>query len=189
MVATQTRNRMGAHFDTPAPKRELPQTERERSKLWSDVVFDAVLALHNQLSSRSEAVVAAAANSILELERTRMRHDKSVAGTRSDVDIEAGVDPRADQPARVEREEEPAPPFDEGDIAALHDHVREIRDHMENEVGGAMPAGEANAFIVEKLNRWQIRPSQIHRGEFVKMLGLMAELPEVEGRGMSGPAR
>ena len=77
----------------------------------------------------------------------------------------------------------------EGDIAALHDHVREIRDHMENEVGGAMPAGEANAFIVEKLNRWHIRPSQIHRGEFVKMLGLMAELPEVEGRGMSGPAR
>ena len=80
MVAALPHNRLG--YDSPPPvKVSLPATAHERGRLWSDAVFAAVLTLKNQLASRNELVAAAAANSILELERTRMRHDKTVAGS------------------------------------------------------------------------------------------------------------
>ena len=84
MNATVPLNRVGAHFDSaPTSKLALPQGERARGQLWSDAVFEAVQALRIQLHSRSEPIAAAAANSILELERTRMRHDKCLAGSRN----------------------------------------------------------------------------------------------------------
>ncbi len=83
MNATLPINRIGAHFDSPPITRPvLPKGEQARGQLWSDVVFEAVLALRNQLTSRNESVAASAANSILELERTRMRHAKHLAGSR-----------------------------------------------------------------------------------------------------------
>ena len=86
MNATLPLNRVGAHFDSAsAPKLALPQGERARGQLWSDAVFEAVQALRIQLHSRSEPIAAAAANSILELERTRMRHDKLISGTDKSV--------------------------------------------------------------------------------------------------------
>ena len=82
MIATQTAPRFG--FDSPPKVRPvLPQSERDRGKLWSDVVFEAVLALRELLTSRSEAISSGAANTILDLERTRMRHDKCLAGSSS----------------------------------------------------------------------------------------------------------
>lgn len=80
VVAVLPHPRLG--YDTPPPaKISLPANTQGRGQLWSDAVFEAVLTLKNQLGSRNEAVAAAAANSILELERTRMRHDKTVAGS------------------------------------------------------------------------------------------------------------
>ncbi len=76
-----TGNRIAAHFETPEP--ELPKTARERGKLWSDIVFQAVLALKHQLRSTDAHIVNAAAGAILELERTRMRHAKNLAGSES----------------------------------------------------------------------------------------------------------
>ena len=81
MVATLLHNRIGGELAPPL-KIALPECERERGRLWNDAVLEAVLALQNQLGSKNEEIVAAAANSILELERTRMRHDKTVSGTR-----------------------------------------------------------------------------------------------------------
>lgn len=171
MVATQPVNRIGAHFDSPsAPKRVLPQTERERSRLWSDMVFNALLALQKQLDSRNEAVVAAAANSILELERTRMRHDQTVAGTRVELELEP-------EPA-LATFDTPVVEGDDFEPATLTDHTAEVREHMAHVVRRPMAEPEAKAYVVEKLDNWQVRPSQIHPGEFVKMLGLMGELPD-----------
>ena len=88
-----TLNRLGAHFDAPpATKLAVPKSERDRGRLWSDIVFDAVLALHGQLKSRSDSVVAAAANSIIELERTRMRHSQTVAGSSLDSEAQQEFD-------------------------------------------------------------------------------------------------
>ncbi len=184
MVATQPINRIGAHFDSPPiPKRVLPATERERSHLWSDMVFDALLALHKQLDSRSEAVVAAAANSILELERTRMRHDQTVAGTRVELEPESPAE------TTVPPETLSIPQEDHDDPATLTDHIGEVREHMARAIRRPMAEPEAKAYVVEKLDAWRVRPSQIHRGEFVKMLGLMNESPGADGSGMSAPRR
>ena len=85
MVAVLPHPRLG--YDSPPPaKITLPATPHGRGQLWSDAVFEAVMTLKNQLASRNEAVAANAANSILELERTRMRHDKTVAGSSLDSD-------------------------------------------------------------------------------------------------------
>ena len=84
MVATYTHNRIVR--DCPAPvRRELPTSESGRKDLWGDTVLEAVMALREQLNSRNEQIVAAAANSILELERTPMRHGKLISGTDTSV--------------------------------------------------------------------------------------------------------
>ncbi len=179
MVATLKLPRIGRDSEAPA-RPALPETERERGQLWGDVVLEAVLALRNQLTSRNEDIVAAAANSILELERSRMRHDKCLSGTRTGT---CGIDEIGlghGEPQPVEREEPPVVRFDEGDTAALSEHIGEIRAHMAHVVRRPMTETDAEAYVVEKLARWQVRPSQIHRGEFVQMLGLMKELPTAE---------
>ncbi len=46
MVATLPLNRLG-YDSPPAQLPELPKSARERGRLWSDAVFQAVLALKN----------------------------------------------------------------------------------------------------------------------------------------------
>ena len=176
MLATLPHNRLG--YDSPPPvKLPLPATAHGRGLLWSDAVFEAVLTLKNQLASRSEAVAAAAANSILELERTRMRHDKTVAGTR--VELEPALESVAT----------PVIEIDDSDPATLSEHIAEVREYMAKVIRRPMGEAEAKVYVVEKLECWQVRPSQIHPGEFVKMLGLMDELPGSAGPRLSASAR
>lgn len=148
MVGTQPVNRIGAHFDAPpVAKRELPKTEHGRGKLWSDIVFDAVLALRNQLSSKSETVVAAAANTIVDLERTRLRHSNDLAGSthKSDRQEEMYEEldrtfeplpgsrrkphaPAQPKPPRPKLPPAPANPLD--DATLLRMHAEEIMDEL-----------------------------------------------------------
>ena len=179
MIATLKLPRIGRDSEAPA-RPKLPETERERGQLWGDVVLEAVLALRNQLTSRDQDIVAAAANSILELERTRMRHDICVSGTRTGTCGMDEIGPGDAETQSVEGEESAVVQFDEGDTAALSEHIGEIRAHMAKVVRRSMGGIEAKTYVVEKLDRWQIRPSQIRRGEFVQMLGLMKELPAAE---------
>jgi len=83
-------NRLG--FDSPPARPMLPQSERDRGKLWSDIVFEAALALRGQLTSRNENIVAAAANTLIDLERTRMRHSRPVAGSSSQSEAQEEFD-------------------------------------------------------------------------------------------------
>ena len=156
MVATLLHNRIAGVDSAPA-RAPLPDCERERGRLWNDAVLKAVLALQKQLGSLNEEIVAAAANSILELERTRMRHDKTVSGTRTDPSYAEPPD------AEVEREH---PEFTEEEKAIVEAHAREVRASAE----GPMTEGESVAFVIDKLGRWEIRP-----GEFGKMLKLMGD--------------
>ena len=88
MVASLPFNRIAGQFDTPEP--ELPKSARERGKLWSDTVFQAVLALKKQLRSPDAHIVMAAATTIIDLEQTRMRHSSTLAGSEevSDAQLE-----------------------------------------------------------------------------------------------------
>ena len=96
MVATLPINRLG--YDSPRDELpELPKSARECGRLWSDAVMCAVLTLKKQLTHRDAHIALAAANSILELERTRMRHSTHVAGSESvsDAQLEFEADERA----------------------------------------------------------------------------------------------
>ena len=167
MVATLLHNRIAGEIPSWA-KSPLPDCERKRGRLWNDAVLEAVLALRNQLGSRNEEIVAAAANSILELERTRMRHDKSVSGTRDDRT-------RYEPPPVAAVPERPAFTAEEEPMVA--EHAREVRAAAKE----PMSEAEAVAFVVEKLEQWQVRPGRIYPGEFAKMLGMMGEAPLTHG--------
>ena len=159
MVATLLHNRIADVHPAPA-RAPLPDCERERGQLWNNAVLEAVLALQNQLGSLNEEIVAAAANSILELERTRMRHDKTVSGTRFDANFR--------EPPVVEVEAE-IPPLTAEEVEQVAEHAQEHRASVK----GPMSEAEAVEFVLEKLEAWQVRPGRIHPGEFAQMLGMM----------------
>jgi hypothetical protein len=68
-------------------------------------------------------------------------------------------------------------PVEADDPKRLDEHVREIRDHTKRVVGRSISVIEAKEYVVEKITNWGVRANQIHPGEFVKVLGLMNELP------------
>lgn len=77
-------NRIAGHLPTapaapsPAP---LPATPEERQQLWADTLAAALLALQTRLAHRDPAVVERAVFAILDLEKTRLRHGRGLAGT------------------------------------------------------------------------------------------------------------
>lgn len=191
MVATQPVNRIGAHFDAlPVAKRVLPKTEHERGKLWSDIVFDAVLALHNQLSSKSEAVVAAAANSIVELERTRLRHKNNLAGSTHKSDRQQGLDeefhqtfeplpslkrkPAAGAAPKTPKPTLPPPPAHPLDDATLlRMHAEEIFDElvqndkkMPEHLRRPKTLARAQEYVETICEEYHLELAQIPPGEF-----------------------
>ena len=169
MVAVLPHPRLG--YDSPPPaKIPLPATAHGRGLLWSDAVFEAVLTLKNQLGSRNEAVAASAANSILELERTRMRHDKTVAG--STLDCDGAIDREPDSADRMETLEElpDLGPLDfepEPAVDALAAHTAEVLEAIP--MIGANPTTPASAERVVRrfLNGHGIEAEDIEPGQFM----------------------
>ena len=184
MVATLPINRIGAHYDSPpAEIPELPASARERGKLWSDTVFQAVLALRNQLTHRDAAVVAAAANSILELERTRMRHGKLVAGSEqvSEAQLEFEADERrsdersvAERSRAAEKKAEARPVAGRSNEQALAEHAREVAEA--SAASESKLQGTPVVFVRWQLKEWGVQANAIPKGGF--MAYLRAQLSE-----------
>jgi hypothetical protein len=74
-------HRLSGYFATPK-KPEYPQSEQERYEIFSDCVMAAILAARKLLTSEDPAVVLKAAETILKIERTRIRHNRNVSGCR-----------------------------------------------------------------------------------------------------------
>jgi hypothetical protein len=79
MTAATPHNRVLPYLD--APKQPLPTTPGARRQALADGVFAAVAALQGLLAHSDPAVVMKAAAMILDFEKTRLRHDRPVAGT------------------------------------------------------------------------------------------------------------
>ena len=173
MIATIPMNRVGAHFDpSPVELPELPQTARGRGQLWSDTVFQAVLALKKQLTHRDIAIAVAAANSILELERTRMRHGTFVAG--SEEVSEAQLEYEAEQSGKFDRmDARPAakPTGEVGartDEQALAEHIAEVTEAAER--SGKQLPGSPAGYVVWQLKKWGIGANAIPKDGFTDYL-------------------
>ena len=178
MVATLPIYRLG--FDSPpAELPALPQSARERGRLWSDTVFQAVLALKKQLTHRDADIVAAAANSILELERTRMRHGTQVAGSEevSEAQLEYEEEQRheseryknrrAEKRAASEAEEKPAEEPD-SNAQSLAEHAREAAEFYEK-IGKPLPM-RPERFAARLLKTWGLEANEIPAGGFIAHL-------------------
>jgi len=171
MPATLPINRIGAHFDAP-PKAPIPKSPRARGQLWSDAIFEAVMALKNQLNSLSESVVATAATALLDLERTRMRHGQDLCGSDTSADEEE---------FRGALDDEDDPEFEEvrqEQEAATDEHAEEVRKFYKAERGHTMTPAEADSRVRDCLQRWMLPARTIPKGDFV---ALMKEMGEFDG--------
>ena len=175
MIATQPRSRVARHFETPEPV--LPKSARERGKLWSDAVFQAVLAMKKLLRSNDTNVVMMAANALLELERTRMRHTKELAGSASvsEAQEEYEADQReeeADREARyaaakakeANKKESSSP---EG--KALAEHARHTQATFAK-AGLPIEIDEATEITEGMLTRMGLKAETVTKTEFAELL-------------------
>ena len=195
MVATQPHNRIAAHFETPEP--ELPKSARARAKIWSDTVFQAVLALKKQLRNSDANVAMAAAETILELERTRMRHAKMLAGSEEVSEAQEEFEAeqnrageryiaqrRADEAAAEEKAaaeaKRPSPTSSSPKAPTLADHAREARKVFEK-TAGPMSEEESLQFTAGFLKRLGRDAHDVSKGEFVDILREMATAIEAGG--------
>lgn len=77
-VPRTTHNRMAGYFATAKPK--LPKTDVERHAVLTDCVMAALLAMQEQLYCGVPELVTEAAKVIVDVEKTRIRHDRNVTG-------------------------------------------------------------------------------------------------------------
>lgn len=81
-------NRIASHLPEAIT---VPQSVEERQELWADALLAAVRFYRMQLSHHDPATAERAARAILELEKTRLRHGRDLAGTtpeRTDVELD-----------------------------------------------------------------------------------------------------
>lgn len=131
MTATATSNRVATYFDEPRKTLPpLPTTPEARKEALADAVFAAVFALQDQLTHPDPDVAFRAATSILDFEKTRLRHGRDVAGTTnptpdmSELLEELRTTPAEEPPTAAERtddeladdSDEESDPFAEGGV-------------------------------------------------------------------------
>lgn len=84
MTATLTNpaivNRIAGHLPAD-PTPSVPSTPRERRDLWQDALAAAILFFKGRLAHRDPDVAGDAAHAIFNLEMTRIRHGRDIAGT------------------------------------------------------------------------------------------------------------
>ncbi len=129
-TAPQLHNRIAGHF-APAPI-PVPPTPEGKQAAWGDAVFATMMFYQRQLAHPDERVAERAARAIFDLEKTRLRHGREVAGTMAEEradpspeNVEARPEPAWDE-EEITANDEPAE-FDERERAAIEAMVRHER--------------------------------------------------------------
>jgi hypothetical protein len=139
-TATLPRNRLTPFFNAPPP---LPADAATRKTALADAVFAALRALQAQLTHHDPQVVLNAATMILDLEKTRLRHARSVVGTTEPLESssppstdwdQCHIDQEEDkEEARMEEEDlwggERNDPWDRSN--PLEQHVETLRQYFQ----------------------------------------------------------
>ena len=171
MVATLPFNRVAAQFDAPEP--DLPKSARGRGQLWSDTVFQAVLALKKQLRSPDARLATAAATTIIDLEQTRMRHSSTLAGSEEVSDAQLEFE-------EEQRGETEAEPKSTGD-PALARHARAARTAMEK-TGCSMTEAQSVQFTAGLLANLGKEAGEVSSQDFAETLRELGASIEQESR-------
>ena len=140
-----------------------------------------MLALQKQLTHRDAAVVAAAANSILELEleRTRIRHGRSVAG--SELVSSAQLEYEAEQSRKFDYFQKPTEQTEaRSNEQALAEHIAEVGEVTDK--SGELLTGNPAGYVVWQLEKWGVSANAIPKDGFTDYLrghGIGAEPTKV----------
>ena len=207
MIATQLHNRIAPH--SPPPVRELPAlptSARERGKIWSDTLFHSVLALKQLLTSDDPAIVLRAVELTFEMERTRLRHSKELAGSElvSDAQLQYEADQEEEEEAcrarcaerdaakaaeatqtpaeATEEEEEENPEFERATL-----HAREFHEAMEKS-GKGMPEERSLRLTIGFLKKMGLKATDIPEGQYVRRLMASGVLQEMLATAPDGAA-
>ena len=125
-----------------------------------------MLALKKQLRSPDTHVVMAAAEAILEMERTRMRHSKNLAGSEhlseAQVEFEAERERDLDYSPADHTDALPEP---EEPSEALVNHARDVRESTENS-GTPLTERQALRLTQQMLERMGLEAEDIAPGQF-----------------------
>lgn len=96
-------NRIASHFvPTPNP---LPATPDGKAAAWSDAVFAAMMFYQSQLAHPDVRVAERAAKAIFDLEKTRLRHGRELAGTPAEETVDTSrsrCDARREMPSKAD---------------------------------------------------------------------------------------
>ncbi|MBX3398193.1 MAG: hypothetical protein KF873_05595 [Gemmataceae bacterium] len=124
-------NRIASHFaPTPNP---VPATPDGKAAAWSEAVFAAMMFYQSQLAHPDERVAERAAKAIFDLEKTRLRHGRELAGTPAPVPTAA--EPKPPTKADVQRLGRIAELAMEADAIEYHedsfDEEEDVRERIE----------------------------------------------------------
>ena len=169
---TATVNRVAGHFERPLT--QLPEHPHDRQALLADCVMQAVVTMRGLLNNGDKGLAFKAAEAILSLEQSRIRHGANVAGCRGKMvpkweemqEIkEAFEDPG---PAR-----EPTP--EEIEAAAFKLHSQEVREELQKleqkkpeKDRMKVPANAGAKFVRARLEVWGVGAASIPAGSFWK---------------------
>jgi hypothetical protein len=125
---TATVNRVAGYYERPLP--QLPEHPHDRQDLLADCVLQAVVTMRSLLSSGDRALSFKAAEAILALEQTRIRHGTQVSGCRQKLQ------PKWEEHQEMkECFEDAGPPREptaqDLEEAAFKQHAKEVRDELQ----------------------------------------------------------
>jgi hypothetical protein len=163
----RTANRLADYFEQPLP--EIPGDPCERQDQLAETVLQAVQTLRGLLRNTDKAIVLRAAEAILTLENTRIRHGSNVTGCRERL--------RPDWECRKELDEcvtSSAPPTEqEKEDEAFAKHAAEVRKELvalesEKPTGERKPvaAKTGRTFVRACLTDWNRTATSIPAGTF-----------------------
>jgi hypothetical protein len=164
---TNSVNRVADYFDRPLP--EIPAHPHDRQDMLAETVLQAVQAMRGLLKSADKAIVLKAAEAILALEQTRIRHGTNVIGCR--------VRLIPDWESRKEMQDcitATAPPTAaEVEENAAKEHAMEVRAELKK-LEETKPAAErkkvapnaGRVFVQNCLKDWNIPASAVPAGKF-----------------------
>jgi hypothetical protein len=160
-------NRIAGFYEAPLP--EIPDSDFERQDVYSESILQAVLAMRALLNHSDKAIVLKAAQELFTLERTRLRHKRSVTGCREKPIPKWQADRET-----VEREFSPGPPTEQQlEEEAIEAHAKEVQAEL-RKAEEAKPANErkkvhseaGRATVVRWLKHWKVSAASIPAGGF-----------------------
>jgi hypothetical protein len=167
MTLPHAANRIAGFYEAPLP--EIPDSDFDRQTLFTESVMQAVLAMRALLNHSDKAIVLKAAQELFTLERTRLRHKRSVTGCR-----EKPIPKWQSDREMVEREFSPGPPTDEQrEREAVDAHAKEAQAEL-RKAEEAKPVHErknvhsqaGRATVARFLKRWNMKATSIPLGGF-----------------------